>query len=580
MLAQETFAAQSLRGSIDMRTIEYFLSYLYSLGVKIWIEGDGLCCNAPKGKLTPGLRDQLAKRKTEILKFIHQANVTSHNTHKYIRSHQQDTGVHQLFQATEIVDCTLDKPPSFFQEARLRLYQFETDVSFTQERKWLEQNSPYVKYARVESAYSRLGLLTALQFEGELNPQALEKSFNAVICRHEALRTTFKWVGNQAVQKIASELKVFLPVVDLRQLPETVHEAEVVRLAKDEDQTLFDLSEGPLLRVKLLQLTDKQYIVFLSIHHIIIDLQSLEILIRELALFYEAFLNAKPLPLLPNLPIQPADFAYWQHQYLQGEILEKLHAYWEKQLSSVSQPLEFPTDFSRPTTFTFQAAKQSVAISEALSNELRTFISNQKVTLFMTLLTAFQVSLYYYTRQTDVLVVTSMSGRNRIEVENLISLFNNGVVLRTNLSGDPTFIDMLSQVRKVVLDAHAHQDLPFIKQTEILLGEQYLNYMPLLPVVFTLDKFPTKVPNFSGLSNMKFLSFDNKTRSGNDLSLRLLDKSVGLEGALTYNGNLFKYSTIARILFHFQTVLESIIVNPKQRLSEFCSMGDVSTASE
>lgn len=468
----------------------------------------------------------------------------------------------------EKVDRDRDLPLSLVQETRFCLYRSEIDVSFGTQRQWFYQNSPYAKYASLGSAYSRLGSLIALQLEGELNFAALEKSFDAIVSRHEALRTKFRWVRNRPIQRVELAQKISLAMVDLKNVPEVIRKAEAIKLVQEEDKSPFDLLEDSVIRVKLLLLSEQQQILLLNIHHIVVDNRSFEILIQELALFYQAFSEAKPLPPLPELPIQPADFAYWQQQHIQGEVLEELLDYWKGHLSDISNPLEFPTDLLRKSTFSFQSGQQAIALSETFMNELIAFSSQQRVTLFMTLLTAFQVSLYSYSKQSDLIVVTSVSGRNRIEVENLISLFSNGLALRTKISGNPTFKELLMQVRELVLNAHKYQDLPFMRQLEILLGEDKLDYMPLLPVSFNLDRSLTKVPNFPGLSKIELLNWDKNTRSGNDLSLRLLETSTTVEGALTYNRNLFQDSTITDILTCFQTVLQSAVINPEQKISQ------------
>ncbi|WP_414574316.1 condensation domain-containing protein, partial [Nostoc sp. CCY 9925] len=280
---------------------------------------------------------------------------------------------------------------------------------------------------------------------------------------------------------------------------EVEREAETMRLASEEAQRPFDLSQGPLLRATLLRLDEKENVLLLTMHHIVSDGWSTGVLVREIAVLYEAFSAGKLSP-LPELPIQYTDFAYWQRQWLQGEVLETQLAYWKQQLAGAPQVLELPTDYNRPAVQTFQGASEPLVLPKALSEGLKTLSQQEGVTLFMTLLAAFKVLLHRYTKQDDIMVGTPIANRNRTETEGLIGFFVNTLVIRTELSDNPSFQKFLTQVREVALGAYAHQDLPFEKLVEELQPERNLSHTPLFQVMFVLQNAPIPPLKLSGLS--------------------------------------------------------------------------------
>jgi len=507
-----------------MKTIEEFLSDLRTLEVKLWLDGDRLRYTTPKGMLTPVLRAQLAERKAEILTFLHKANLSSSPALEPIRPMPRDG----------------DQP-----------------LSFGQQRLWfLDQ---------LEGGSATYNEFFALNINGLLQIAALEQTLTEIVRRHEILCTTFPMRNGFPVQAIAPTQTVPLPMVDLQQLPEVEQSTEVRRLAIEEQARPFDLSNGPLLRATLLRLGEESYVLLLNMHHIVCDGWSMGIFIRELSALYEAFSNGAPSP-LPELPIQYADFAHWQRQWLQGEVLAAHLAYWRQQLAGAPPVLELPTDRPRPAVQTFRGATQLLALPKPLSQKLKALSQRWGVTLFMTLLAAFQTLLYRYTGQSDICVGTPIANRNRSEIEDLIGFFVNMLVLHTDLSGNPSFQELLGRVREVALGAYAHQDLPFEQLVEALQPERSLSHQPLFQVMFVVHDASMTTLELPGLT-LSSLEMDSETAKS-DLTLSIADGEQGLMGSLEYNTDLFETATITRMLGHFQTLLEGIVANPDQRLSD------------
>jgi aspartate racemase len=428
-------------------------------------------------------------------------------------------------------------------------------LSFAQARLWfLEQLEPG------SGAYN---MPAAVRLTGSLDVAALKQSLQEIVQRHEALRTTFRMVSGEPIQVIAPILALAVPLVDLHELPEAQQEAQVEQLATEEAQQPFDLAMGPLLRAKLLHLSEAEHVLLLTMHHIVSDGWSMGVLIRELVALYEAFSTGKPSP-LPQLPIQYADFAHWQRQWLQGEVLAAQLSYWQQQLTGAPPVLELPTDRPRPTVQTFRGATQFLALPEPLSQKLKSLSQRSGVTLFMTLLAAFQTLLYRYTGQEDICIGSPIANRNRSETEGLIGFFVNTLVLRTDLSENPSFQELLGRVREVTLGGYAHQDLPFEQLVEALQPKRNLSHHPLFQVMFALENTPISPLELPGLS-LSSLNIDSSTAKF-DLTMSMEDTEQGLMGSLEYNTDLFHAATISRMLEHFQTLLEGIVANPEQRL--------------
>jgi amino acid adenylation domain-containing protein len=428
-------------------------------------------------------------------------------------------------------------------------------VSFAQQRLWfVDQMQPGNPFYNIP---------VAVRLQGELNIPALEYSFNQLIQRHEALRTTFTTIEGKPVQAIAPSMQLTLPVVDLRSFDPATQQQTVHHLATQEAQRPFDLTQAPLLRVSLLQLSKTQYVMLFTLHHIISDIWSTGILVEEIATLYTAYCEGKSIS-LPELPIQYADFAVWQRQWLQGEALATQLSYWKQQLANLTM-LQLPSDRSRPAVESFRGAKQSFVIPKALTEALKALSQQEGVTLFMTLLAAFQVLLQRYTSQDDISVGSAIANRNRREIEGIIGFFVNTLVLRTDLSGNPSFKQLLNRVKEVTIDAYSHQDLPFEKLVEELHPERNLSYNPLFQVAFQLQNTPMPAMELPNLT-LSVLEVDNYTTKV-DLHLSLMETEEGLNGAFEYSTDLFNAATIARMLAHFQNLLAGIITNPDQQIS-------------
>lgn len=429
-------------------------------------------------------------------------------------------------------------------------------LSFAQARLWLlEQLYPG------SLTYNDL---SGLRLVGSLNVAVLEQSLQEIIRRHEALRTTFYMVHGEPFQAIAPSLTITIPVVDLRELPEAQREAVVQQLITEESQRCFDLVEGPLLRCTLLRIHEQEHIALFTIHHIVSDGWSMGVFVQELATLYQAFYAGKPSP-LPELPIQYADFAIWQKQWLQGEVLEKQLSYWKKQLGSNLPVLQLPTLRPRAEVKTSPCTTHFFNIPFNLSQELQVRSRQEDVTLFMTLLAGFQILLQRYTQQDDIIVGTDVANRNRAEVERLIGFFVNLLVLRTDLSGNPSFRELLGRVREVALGSYAHQDLPFDKLVEALQPERNLsNASPLFQVLFVLQNAPMPTLELPELT-LSLLEVENKIARF-DLALFLTETEQGILGKWQYNSELFDAATITKMTNHFQALLNSIVSHPDVRI--------------
>jgi len=435
-------------------------------------------------------------------------------------------------------------------------------LSFAQQWLWfLDQVDP-------ENPYYNTPI--AVRLAGQLNVAALEQSLRELARRHEALRTTFASVEGQPFQVIdlAPSLDWTLPVVDLRELPESERQAEARRLTEAEARRPFDLEHGPIWRARLLRLDPAEHVLLLTIHHVAFDGWSMGVLFRELAALYEAFSEGKPSP-LAELPIQYADFAVWQRQWLQGEALEGQLSYWKRQLDDLPA-LQLPTDRPRPPVQTHRGARQSIALPESLTEDLKELSRREGATLFMTLLAAFQTLMHRYTGQDDVVVGSPVANRNRAEIEGLIGFFANMLALRTDLSGNPTFQELLGRVREVALGAYAHQDVSFEKLVEELKPERYTSGTPLFQVMFALHNAPALDLELAGLMADR-LEVDKGTAKV-DLVLNTVEGPEGLRARLDYNADLFDAATIERMLGHFRTLLKDIVAGPEKRLSELAPL--------
>jgi hypothetical protein len=318
------------------------------------------------------------------------------------------------------------------------------------------------------------------------------------------------------------------------------------------------------MRASVLRLGDEEHIILFTMHHIISDGWSMGVLVREVATLYSAFHSGEPSP-LAELPVQYADYAHWQRERLQGEVLEQHLSYWRGQLADAPAVLELPTDRQRPAVQTFNGASQSFMLSTELAQGLKDLSRREGVTLYMTLLAAFQTLLYRYSGQEDILVGSPIANRNRGETEALIGFFVNTLVLRSRINPAGSFRELLRQVRETALGAYTHQDVPLEKLVEELQPERSLSHSPLFQVVFTLQNTPMEALELPGLS-LSSIS-DQRQSAKYDLVLNMVDLEQGLVTSLEYNTDLFDASSITRMLIHFERLLESIVSLPGESLN-------------
>jgi amino acid adenylation domain-containing protein/non-ribosomal peptide synthase protein (TIGR01720 family) len=431
-------------------------------------------------------------------------------------------------------------------------------LSFAQQRLWFLH--------QLEPSGSAYNIPAALHIKGALKIGILTHCLNEIIRRHESLRTTFPIVAGSPVQNIAPALELEMPLVNLPALSETERQARVQSLIAEEAGRPFDLTRGPLLRALLLRLTEDEHVLLLTVHHVSADGWSVKVFMREMAALYEAYSDEQPSP-LPKLPVQYADFSIWQRQYLTGDVLAAQLAYWKRQLGGDLPVLSLPADRLRPHARTFRGATESLRLSAELSEAVRTLSRRQHATLFMTLLAAFKVLLSRYTGQRDILVGTPVANRNYQELEDLIGFFVNTLVLRTEVSGEQSFLELLDRVKKVALNAYAHQDVSFERLIEELQPSRSLSHTPLFQVMFVLQNDPSPSIRLPGLE-LTSMEVESPTAKF-DLTMMAEEAGPELVVSLEYSTDLFHdVTTIRRMLRHFGTLLEGVVADPGKRLAE------------
>jgi len=429
-------------------------------------------------------------------------------------------------------------------------------LSFAQRRLWfLDQLAPHNPFYNIP---------IPAQLNGPLDITAFHTSISAVVQRHEVLRTTFASADGQPIQIINPRMALALPLLDLTGLPAAACAAMRERLALEDALRPFDLTSGPLLRVTLLRCACDEHLLLLTIHHIAADGWSMGVLLGEVAALYTAF-QTNQAPDLPKLAIQYADFAAWQRTWLQGDVLAMQLAYWRAQLAELT-PLPLPTDHPRPAVETFRGAHIPVALAPALTEALKVLSRRAGVTLFMTMLAAFQVLLLRYTGQRDIAVGSPIANRTRPELERLIGFFVNTLVLRSDLAGNPQFRELLGHVRAVTLAAYEHQDIPFEKLVEELQPERDMSRHPLFQIMFVLQNAPLPALRLADVSLQPLLNATNGITKF-DLTFFMWEEAAGLSGRLEYNSDLFEAATIGRMLGHFATLLAAIVADPQQGIA-------------
>ena len=514
-----------------MNTLDSLLFELSQKDVHLWLEGDRLRYRAAKDAITPELLTEIKNRKAEIVQFLRQATKNSSSQLPPI----------------EKIDRNTYLPLSFAQQRLWYLHQFEPDSS--------SNNMPVV-----------------FSFRGILNVSALEKSLHSVIARHEVLRTIFPSVNGQPTQVILPEVDIAMSVEDLRLVPIEYRDAEARKRATALAQCSFNLETGPMIRVLLLQLTDVEHLLVFNIHSIVCDGASSDVFYQDFNTLYASYVNNQDSP-LPELSIQYVDFAHWQRNLLQGEVLESQLNYWKQKLQSPLSAIQLPTDHPRPHLVqTYRSELSARILSKSLNADLTSLSQKLGGTLFMVLIAAFEILLHRYSQQKDILITFASASRGHIETERVVGFFSNTLVQRINFEGDLTFRELFERVREASLEANMHQDLPFEKLVEELPPELTRSRSPLFQIKFALNPpwsngrgmAPVQLAD---LTITPLINYIDNGETKYDLALAMREQDNGLEMVIGYNAELFESSTIARMMGHFQTLLESIVANPEQKIA-------------
>jgi amino acid adenylation domain-containing protein len=430
-------------------------------------------------------------------------------------------------------------------------------LSFSQVRLWvLNQLLPD------DSVYN---IPAAIRLRGALDIAALGNALGEIVRRHEALRTVFETSEGQPIQIVLQHLAVEFPLIDLAQLEEGERERQVRRLGREEAERRFTLTSGPLVRARLVILAGREYVLLIDMHHIVSDGWSMGIFTREMAALYERYSDGRCSP-LAELAIQYADFALWQREWLQSAQAASGLAYWKHQLEAASPVLELPAARQRPAIQSFRGGSQSVLLPDDLAESLRALCRRQGVTPFMLLLAAFKILLCRYTGQFDIVVGTPIANRNRRDVEPLIGFFLNTLVLRTDLSGNPPFLELLAQVRQVALEAFAHQDVPFELLVQELQPQRDLSRTPLFQVMFNMLNFAETWTDLPRLTTESIESTEIQSKF--DLTVFAAEGNGSIEVTAVFNADLFDSAAVTKMLTHFQTLLSGIVAGPQRRILE------------
>jgi len=434
-------------------------------------------------------------------------------------------------------------------------------LSFGQQRLWFLD-----RFEEGSTAYNMSG---AVRLRGELDLAALTRALNAVVARHESLRARFQDVDGKAIQDIVAELLIDLPLTDLSAMPDRAVRSQ--RMMQEESEHRFDLSQGPLLRARLLRIDAREHLLMLNMHHIVSDGWSVSVLISDLATLYAAFSQQLPSP-LPELPIQYADYAAWQRARLEGSMAERQLDYWRKQLADAPAALELPVDYPRPTLPAYRGAVAHFHIGQDTLQGLHTLARGQQASLFMTLCAALQLLLSRYSGQADICIGTPVAGRDQLETQRLIGFFVNTLVLRTRIDSSWSFVQLLDQVRQTALDAYVNQDLPFERLMETLQPERQVNRSPLFQVMLVLLNTQSERQSLAGLE-MEVVTEDS-SRSQFDLTLNVQEEPDGLRCAFEYNTDLFSAATVARIGQHFSRLLATVVADGGASIGSIRLTGD------
>ncbi|MGD9160301.1 MAG: condensation domain-containing protein, partial [Desulfobacteraceae bacterium] len=439
-------------------------------------------------------------------------------------------------------------------------------LSFAQERLWfLDQLVPDNPFYNIPPM--------ALILRGWLTISALRQALGEIVRRHESLRTRFEFIDDKPVQIIEQDVPFLPNLLDLSNLSSLDREKETQRILSKESLLPFNLKKDLMLRARLLLLDAEEHVLLLTMHHIASDVWSMGILQKELSELYNAFSKGEQSP-LPELTIQYVDFAVWQRKWLSGEVLDSQLSYWKDHLSNIT-PLEIPTDYMRPAIQTFRGDSLPFYIEPDVTKKLKTLSQEKEASLYMTLLAAFSILLSRYSGQEDIAIGSPIANRNRKEIENLIGFFINTLVMRTDLSGNPTFLKLMNRTKKMTLDAYANQDLPFEYIVEELQPERSMSQNPLIQIYFAIQNTPVSTLKMQDLEVSRIEAGVQMVK--NDMEVHVWEKKDGLEGVFIYDSVLFKSSTITRMIGHFINLLTKIVSSPEIRISEISVLSEDET---
>ncbi|EMB0806240.1 non-ribosomal peptide synthase/polyketide synthase [Pseudomonas aeruginosa] len=428
-------------------------------------------------------------------------------------------------------------------------------LSYAQQRMWFLWH--------LEPQSGAYNLPSAVRLNGPLDRQALERAFASLVQRHETLRTVFPRGADDSLAQAPLQRPLEVAFEDCSGLPEAEQEARLREEAQRESLQPFDLCEGPLLRVRLIRLGEERHVLLLTLHHIVSDGWSMNVLIEEFSRFYSAYATGAE-PGLPVLPIQYADYALWQRSWLEAGEQERQLEYWRGKLGERHPVLELPTDHPRPAVPSYRGSRYEFSIEPALAEALRGTARRQGLTLFMLLLGGFNILLQRYSGQTDLRVGVPIANRNRAEVEGLIGLFVNTQVLRSVFDGRTSVATLLAGLKDTVLGAQAHQDLPFERLVEAFKVERSLSHSPLFQVMYNHQPLVADIEALDSVAGLSFGQLDWKSRTTQfDLSLDTYEKGGRLYAALTYATDLFEARTVERMARHWQNLLRGMLENPQ-----------------
>ena len=498
--------------------------------IQLRVDGTKLRVDAPEGSMSSDLLDALKQRKLEVIAFLEAAT------------------------PSDSVERAAIQPVSRGQNLPL---------SWTQQRLWFlnqfEPDSP---------AYN---IPSCVLLKGELDVAAFERCLREIVRRHEVLRTTIVSVNGEPSQVVSPSVNISVPVINLEGLPEKEIEEKVHGVVAEESQHIFDLGKGPLLRATLLRASASDHYLVFVVHHIAFDGWSAGVLVREMGALYGAFKEGRPSP-LPELDIQYADFAYWQRRRLADANIDNELAYWKMKLGGQLQKVQLPFDFSHNETKKYRGGNVSAEISMNNAGRLKSLCHGEKSTLFMGLLAAFKIVLHRYCGMEDIIVGCPIANRNRTDVEGLIGCFINTLALRTDLSGNPSFRELLSRVREVSLGAFANQDVPFEKLLEEIRPDREINRTPVFQVMFVLQNAPMEPINLPGLSIIPMDIDTGATKF--DLNLHTLETEDGIRAILQYNADCFSSASIEQMLGSYVTLIDNIVEDPDQRIADYPLLRD------